>query len=577
MASPLTYLATPLRQIATETRTYSGGKFRRDVVAGATVAAVAVPQSMAYALIAGVPVQYGIYTVVFQCLIGSLLNSQKLLSVGPINSQSLLVASIATRAIGGEGADYLAFVFALTLIKGLIQMGLASVGVGNLVRYVSRSVIVGFTAGAAVLIAAGQVDAFLGFKKAPLVIGETPYLLTFGIQETIMRTASVIGEANWRALVLGLVALAIVVLGKRISRYFPGPLIAILVAGGLVWLLNWMSPRRIPEISGGFDVLSVPTFDQDMLGTLMLGGFALALLGLMEAYAIGKAIALQTGDKIDANQELFSQGLTNAITSFLSCIPGSGSFSRSALNHQAGAATAFSGIYNAIFVAVVFLLLAPLAEFVPMSSISAILFVVAWGLIDWRYFKRSLAANPDDAIVCLATFGATLFLPLKYAVFIGIGLNIMLQLRVSAKLFVSRLVPTADGRFREADVGEPMGEVPILQLEGDLFFATADALERELERLRATDAKSVILRLRRVHHIDVTALHTLERFIVLMQTEGREVFLCGVNQRVRRGLEQIGLTNRLDENHVLAARDDLMEGLRIALRQAVGGTMAGES
>ncbi|MEM7809547.1 MAG: SulP family inorganic anion transporter, partial [Planctomycetota bacterium] len=481
----------------------------------------------------------------------------------------LLVASIATRAIGGEGPDYLAFVFALTLIKGLIQMALASVGVGNLVRYVSRSVIVGFTAGAAVLIAAGQVDAFLGFKKAPLVIGETPYLLTFGIQETIMRTAQAVGDADWRAVVLGLVALLVVLVGKKISRYFPGPLLAIVVAGGMVWALGWWSPRRIPEIVGGFDVLSIPRFDQDMLGTLMLGGFALALLGLMEAYAIGKAIALQTGDKIDANQELFSQGLTNTITSFLSSIPGSGSFSRSALNHQAGAATALAGIFNALFVLGVFLLLAPLAEYVPMSSIAAILFVVAWGLIDWRYFKRSVAANPDDAFVCAATFAATLFLPLKYAVFIGIGLNIMLQLRVSAKLFVSRLVPTTDGRFREADVDEPPGDVPILQLEGDLFFATSDALERELEKLRATDAKAVILRLRRVHHIDVTALHTLERFVVLMKTAGRDVLLCGVNARVRRGLEHIGLSQRLDADHILTAHDDVMEGLRVAVGRAL--------
>ena len=564
------HVTAPLGRAAADARAYSPTAFRRDAVAGATVAAVAVPQSIAYAVIAGVPPEYGIYTVVFQCLVGSLLNSQPLLSVGPINSQSLLVASIATRAVGGPGEAYLAFVFALTLSKGLIQLAMAAGRVGSLVKYVSRSVIAGFTAGAGVLIAAGQVAAFLGFEKAPLDLGRTPYLLTFGVQSDVARTAARLGEASWRAALLGLAALAVVVVGRRISRYLPGPLIAVVGCGVLVWALGWTTFgfTRIPPIPEGLPGPSVPWVPQALWGDLVLGAYALALLGLIEAYSIGKAIAADVGGDVDANQELFGQGFTHAVTAFFSCIPGSASFSRSALNHQIGAATAFAGLFNAGFVLVAFLLLAPVAGFVPMSAIAAILFVVALGLIDVGYFRRALAASPDDAAVFAATFAATLFTPLKYAVFLGIGLNLALQLRRTATLHASRLVPTDDGHFREAEPGEPAGDVAILQLDGDLFFAVADDLAGELAALEASGARAFVVRLRRAHMADATVLGVLEAFARRNRAAGRSVWLCGVSRRLARALEAAGVTAAIGGDRVIPQRGQVMDGLREAVAAA---------
>ncbi len=574
----LEFAIDPFREAFSEVRGYDISKLRRDGVAGATVAAVAVPQAMAYAIIAGVPAEYGLYTLVFQCLIGSLLNSQPLLSGGPINSQSLLVASITTRAVGpGDGENlpiYLGFVLALTLTKGLIQVALAAGRAGSLVRFVSRSVVAGFTAGAGVLIAAGQIDAFLGYRKAAPDFENTPYLLTFGVQSTLLRTGQTIGEASWRAAVLGLVAVLIVLVGRRLGKFVPGPLIAVVGCGALVWGLGWLAEpfTKIPALPRGLPSPTLPRVAGDQLGALVLGAAALAMMGLMEAYSIGKAIAVKRGGRIDANRELFGQGLTHVATSFLNSIPGSGSFSRSALNEQAGAATAFSGIFNALLVLGIFLLAAPLAVYVPMSAIAAILFVVAWGLIDLGFLRQTLTANWDDSAVFVATMAATLFLPLKYAVFIGIGLNLILQLRRSATLHASRLVPTADGHFRELDDDDDRRDesIAILQLDGDLFFATADELETELDNLTIENHDAIILRLRRVHHVDVTVLTVLKSFIDRSRAVGTDVWLCGVDDDLRPSLQALGVADALGEGRLIPQRDGLMVGLREAVAAARG-------
>ena len=567
------YVADPVARTAGEARGYSIGKLRRDLVAGASVAVVAVPQCMAYAVIAGVPPVYGLYTVIFQCLIGSLLNSQPLLSGGPINTQALLVASIAGGVAGLSPEAYLALVFALTLVKGLFQIGLAAARLGALVRYVSRSVIVGFTAGAGVLIAAGQVDAFLGFTKASRG-DDTPYVLGFGLQGTLWRTAENLHLADWRPAVIGVGCVALLLVGKRVHKLFPGPLLAVLLAGLVVWLLKLDGGgfRLLGTVPSGLPMPTLPIVSSDLAGVLVSGGLALALMGLMEAYAIGRSIADATGTRIDANQELFSQGLTQVLSSFLRCIPGSASFSRSALNHQAGAATAFSGIYNALFVLAALLLFGPAAAYVPMSAIAAILFVVAYGLIDWRYLLRARRISGDDASVCATAFAATLVMPLQYAVFLAIGLDLLLQLRRSARLHVGRLA-LGDQGFAEVTAAEPVaeGQPLILQLEGDMYFATADALQRELDSVLADPYDpAVVLRMRRVHHFDVTAMDVLLRFVRRMREAERPVAVCGVSPRLMRRLEAAGVMAALPPGHVVPAGPGVMHGLREAVEKTTG-------
>lgn len=572
-AEPVT---VPLARLRQTVRDYSWHTFRGDVVAGLTVAVIAVPQSMAYAIIAGVSPVYGIYTVIFQCLIGSVFNSQPLLSVGPINTQSLLVASTVTRLIDPSNeAMYLQLVIALTFVKGLIQIGLASARLGNLVQYVSQSVIVGFTAGAGVLIAAGQIKGFIGVETARQA-GHWP-----GLIGTIQRLWPQLDDASLLTVGIGTLALAIVLVCRSISRFVPGPLIAVCVTGAIVYFLGWAEtdPRLVGPIPRALPAPAWPAIDSlTQLESLLAGALALSLLGLMEAFSIGKSIAMKTGTRISANHELFSQGLANLGSSFFSCIPGSGSFSRSALNHFAGGKTVFSGIFNALFVLAIFMVGAPAAKFIPMTAIAAILFVIAFGLIDWRYFRRAIRSDRADAAVCGVTFASTLFLPLAYAVFVGVALNLALYLRRASQLHMSEMVRSTAGPYMERPIMTKQGDqaVRFLQIEGDLFFAMADELQDKLSSIAQSGVRVVVIRLKRTHSLDNTVLGVMEQFVEQMQARGGHVVLCGLRDDIYQRIDEFGLVATIGPDNVFETQFGVFTSAKQALqraRQLVGSSI----
>lgn len=565
-----------LRQPIDAARQYHLRALRSDVVAGLTVAVVAIPQSMAYAEIAGVPLQYGLYTVIIQCLIGSLFNSQKYLSVGPINTQSLLVFATVAALVEPGTPGFLQLVIALTLIKGLMQMAFAGLRLGLLVRYVSQSVIVGFTAGAGVLIAAKQIKNLLSVSPVRPEEAGSAWPGLIGIFQGV---GPVLEQARWPSLIVGLVALAVVIISRRIHRLAPGPLIAVVVSGLIVFLAGWQDPAAaqgpgqlflVGELPQGLPGFQVPKITWEQAQALLAGAFALSLLGLMEAFSIGKTIASRTGQRISANQELLSQGLTNFISSFFQCIPGSGSFSRSALNYYAGAQTLYAGVFNSLFVTIIFLALAPLARFVPMASLAAILFVIAYGLVDWRYFRRIMHTSRADAAVCLATFVATLTVELDYAVFVGIALNIGLYLRRASQLHMQEMVRSAGGPFLERPVRDRSGRdaVRFLQLEGDLFFGVADELQDRLTDISASGVRVVVLRLKRTHSIDATVLSVLDQFIQNMNEQDRHVVLCGVKPELMQRMTGYGLVHTIGRENVFMTQFGVFTSAKMALARA---------
>lgn len=565
----------PLRSARGEIGTYNMHKLRSDLLAGLTVSVVAVPQAMAYALIAQVPAEYGLYTVIFQCLIGSIFNSQSLLSVGPINTQSLLVASITTRLLAPDlppqerGDLLIQLAVVLSFMKGLIQISLAEARLGNLVRFVSQSVIVGFTAGAGVLIAAGQLKSFLGFS-VDRTRDDWP-----GLIGTAQRLIPHLHETSVWAVGLGLLALGIVLGSRFVSRLMPGPLLAVAITAMAVYLfgLDASHLRLIGSLPEGLPQPALP--DMALLvehfDALLSGAFALALLGLMEAYSIGKNIAAKTNTRISANQEMFSQGLTNFVCSFMSCFPGSGSFSRSALNHFMGAKTFLAGVYNALFVLIIFLIFAPAAEYVPMTAIAAVLFVIAYGLIDFAYMRRVIKTSKADTYVLFGTFASTLFFPLAYAVFIGIFLNIALYLRRSSTLHVAEMVRSAGGPFIERPLTDKAGQhtVTFLQVEGDLFFGVADDLQDALFGLAASpNVRCIILRLKRTHWIDTTVLTALEQFVQQMNERGKHVILCGLREELIERMRSFGLTQQIGEDNIFESSYGVFTSAKRAIQRA---------
>jgi SulP family sulfate permease len=294
---------------------------------------------------------------------------------------------------------------------------------------------------------------------------------------------------------------------------------------------------------------------------------------MLESVAIGKSIATHTGERINANQEFFAQGLKNFISSFFQCIPGSGSFTRSALDYAAGAQTRFAAVFSAMFVAAIFWAFAGVARFIPLASLAAVLFVVAFGLIDWRYIARIVRTSRSDATVCFATILATLLAPLEYAIFIGIFLNIALYLRTASRLHLAEMIQVpGGGPFVERPLLDRVSgerKVIFLQLEGELFFAVADELHEQLTKLsHSGGVRVVILRLKRTHSIDATVLHVLEDFAREMKKLNRHVILCGVKPELMLTLKSFGLMDVVGRENIFETGGGVFTSAKRAVQRA---------
>ncbi|HEX7008585.1 MAG TPA: SulP family inorganic anion transporter [Phycisphaeraceae bacterium] len=571
----LSHLAQPFLSPIRTARHYDAHKLRKDLLAGLTVAVVEVPQAMAYAVIAGVPPQYGLYTSILQGAIGALLSSSEHITTGPTNTQSLLVAATVQRLVGDPGNPiYLELVFALTMLKGLIQLGFAFARMGNITRYVSHSVIVGVMAGAGVLILAGQLGAFLGI---PAVQGAATWPGVLGEIEKLWPHLS---QVNGRAVGVGVLSLAVILGAQRVSPFLPGALLAMVLGAAVVWAAGWTGADLplIAPLSQAMPQFQMPSLTLEQAESLFSGALALAIIGMLESVAIGKGIAAHSGERINANQEFFAQGFMNFVTSFFQCIPGSGSFTRSMLDYAAGAQTRFAALFNALFVLVIFWFLAPLAAYTPLASLAAVLFVIALKLIDWRHLLRVARSHRSDAAVCFATFLATLTLPLQYAIFVGIFLNIALYLRLASQLHLAEMVPAQGGPFLERPIHDRAGreKVIFLQAEGDLFFAVADELQERLAMVSRSGVQVVILRLKRTLSIDSTVLGVLERFVREMQARGGYVLLCGVRPDLMGRLERFGLIRLIGRENVFPTTYGVFTSAKQALqraRQLVGASL----
>lgn len=567
----LTHLAQPFSTPIRTLQEYSRRKFRLDLQAGLTVSVLEVPQAMAYAVIAHVPPQYGLYASVIQGLLGALFSSNQHLATGPTNTHCLLIASVATAVADPSNSElYLHVVFALSLIKGLMQLAFGMAQMGYLVRFVSHSVIVGFTAGAGVLIAMGQLPHFLGMQL-PAGGSNLP-----GALGDLHRLFLHVDAVHMPALGLGLLTVGIVLGMKWLSPLLPGSLLGVVAAAVVVWWTGWAQTQAVPLIPSVPRSLPVPFFPPLHLmnmESLFTGALALAMLGIIETVAIGKAMSARTGERINANQEFFSQGLANTFGGLLQCIPGTGSFTRSALSFYAGGVTRFAGVFNALFVATMVLLLGPASSYVPLASLAGVLFLVSWSLIDWPLILRIFRTSRSDSVVLLITFTASLLLPLKYAIFAGIFLSIGLYLRKASRLHMAEMVrsqPFAGSPFIERPVHDRLGQkqVMFLQIEGDLFFGLADELQDRLDQLSAGEVRVVILRLKRTHSIDSTVLRVFEDFARRMRERDRFLVLCGVRPELMQPLRSFGLEDVIGRDNIFPAGLGVFTSAKQALQRA---------
>jgi SulP family sulfate permease len=530
-------------------RTYSFRIFASDTMAGLTVAAVAVPQAMAYAQIAGIPPQYGLYTAIVMTAVGALLDSSKQLINGPTNAISIAVLSAL---VGFGEEERISAAILLALLVGAVQIGISLLRLGDLSRYVSHAVIVGFTLGAAVLLVLDQIKNLLGIPAAGS--GEDHFL------KRVWLTLAAIDQTNVTALSLGAATIGIALLLRLFNHRFgirlPELLLAVIGAAALVWgfALDEQGVTIVGNIPAALPSFELPYLEWDRVSALADGALAIALLGLLEAIAMAKAIAAQTGQKLDINQQCLSEGVANFTGSFFQCFPGSGSLTRSNINQQAGGQTQWSGVISAVAVALTVVLFAPYAYYIPRAGLAGILMLSAWRLVDRKQLKYYLRTTRFDAWIVISTAVAAVAVSVEFCVLIGVFLSFVLYVPQAARLHLTELVAAPQRVVRERVSSDPMcSRIRIFSLEGEFFFGAAPELEQHLESIERSaegGVRVVILRLKRVRNPDAVCMSVFDRFINRMHDARVMVLLCGVRPDLMKVINSSGLADRLGSERV---------------------------
>jgi len=393
---------------------------KADLIAGLTGAVIVLPQGVAFATIAGLPPEYGLYTAMVTPVIAALFGSSFHLVSGPTTAISIVVfSSISHHATPGT-PEFISLALTLTFLAGVYQLAFGLARLGALVNFVSHTVVIGFTAGAAILIATSQMKHITGI----LIPKGESFLDTWGY------LLGGISTINIYLVLIALVTLLTAITIKKLAPKLPNLLIGMVVGSVLALLLkNYTSDiPLIGEIPAHLPPLSMPDFSMETIRMLAPEAFAIALLGLIEAVSISRAVATKSDQRIDSNQEFIGQGVSNIVGSFFSSYAGSGSFTRSGINFEAGAKTPLSAIFAAISLVIIVLLIAPLTAYLPIAAMGGVILLVAYNLIDFHHIKQTLSFSKSESAILLTTFFATLFLELEFAIYLGVLLSLVLFL-----------------------------------------------------------------------------------------------------------------------------------------------------
>jgi SulP family sulfate permease len=398
------------------------GIIRADVLAGLTGAIVVMPQGIAFALLAGMPPQYGLYAAMVPCLIAAFFGSSRLMVTGPANAISLTTMALIAPLALPESSQYVAYVLTLSFLVGILQLSLGFSRAGKWVEKVPHSVIVGFTAGAAILIINSQLGTLLG---ASVPRGKN-------VIDTVSAVVGSFQNKQWQIAAPALVLFTLLVIRfwRSLNRYVPSMLAAVILGSIAAAILEILFPsmgifKKVQEIPGALPPFSYPDLSADTLQKLFSAALIMTLLASTEAMAIARAIALKTKDNFNANQEFIGQGLANVCGSFFSAYPASGSFNRTGVNLASGAKTPLSAICAAIFLVILLVFVSSLAKYIPYVVIAALLLVVAWNLIDLKQIRHEIHMGPSAWIPMLMTGIGTITIPLEWAILGGILTSII--------------------------------------------------------------------------------------------------------------------------------------------------------
>ena len=525
-------------------------------MAGLTGAVIVLPQGVAFALIAGLPPVYGLYSAMVPPIIASLFGSSRHLISGPTTAISIVVFATVSKFAEPGSAQYINTALMLTFLAGVYQFVLGLARMGALVNFVSHSVVVGFTAGAAILIATSQLKHFLGIN---IPAGES-FLHTW---QDIFRQIS---DINPYVTAIAAVTLISGILFIRFKPRWPGMLFAMIIGSLLAALLAYETKniRLVGELPAQLPPFSMPDFSLKSIKTLGSGSLAIAMLGLVEAVSIAKSVALKSHQRIDGNQEFIGQGLANIVGSFFSSYASSGSFTRSGINYSAGAITPMAAIFAAIALALILLIVAPLAAHLPIAAMAGILLIVAYRLIDFHHISNILRTSKRESAVLLTTFFATLFVELEFAIYVGVMLSLVIYLMRTSRPRIATLTPDplTPSRHMVTDPKLPAcPQIRIVRVDGSLFFGAVDHVQNEFQRFLEEDPrqKHLLIIGSGINFVDISGAEMLVQEANRRRLLGGGVYLTKVKEEACRILKRGGFVDKLGDEHIFVSKVDAIE------------------
>lgn len=538
---------------------------RADLVAGLTVSLVAIPQSLAYAQLAGLPPYYGLYAALIPTIVGALFGSSAQLSTGPVALTSLLTAASLAPLAEPGGSQYVAHAITVALLSGIFQVAFGVMRLGVLLNLLSHPVLMGFVNAAAILITLSQVPALFGV--APPRTGHA-----------ILDTWQVLANApqsHAHSIVFGATTLAMLLGFRRYAPRLPGVLIVVAILTAASYFLDFAGSggRVVGDIPRGLPAVALPTFDLDAWIVLMPAGFVIAIISFMEAMSSGKIAAIKTATKWDENQELIGQGLAKIAASVSQTMPVSGSFSRSALNLAAGARTGISSIVCALFVMLTLLFLTPLVKHLPLPVLAGIIVMALTSLINVRSLVNAWRASRDDAVAAILAFVATIaFAPnIQNGIFVGIlvslGLFIYRRMRPNMEVFdpgsrqlAEELPANAPASLRDA--------LGVIRFDASLVFVNVSYFEHavmQLER-RHRGLRYILVVASAVNALDASGVEMLTSLAEALRRNGISLVFCGVKPPVHAVLHRTGLLGLIGAENLYANKSAAYAALAERMR-----------
>jgi len=534
---------------------------KADFFAGLTGAIIVLPQSVAFATIAGMPPEYGLYTAMVIPIVAALFGSSFHLVSGPTTAISIVVFAAVSKYAEPGSAEFVSLALTLTFLAGVYQLVFGLAKFGMLVNFVSHNVVIGFTAGAALLIASSQIPYIVGID---IPRGEDFLNTWFDIYTGV-------GEFNIYLLIVGLGTLVTAIVVKILKPKFPNLLIGMLVGGLLAFYLGGFtdSIKTVGAMPAYFPPLSTPDFSLNSLKALAPEAFAIALLGLIEASSIGRSIATKSNQRINANQEFIGQGTSNIVGSFFSSYASSGSFTRSGVNFESGARTPLSAILAALFLMVIVFLVAPLISYLPLAAMAGVILLVAYNLIDFKNIKKTFTYSKSESVIFTATFLATLLFELEFAIYLGVLLSLMLFIAKTSTPDVHTLAfgtPPGEGDRRLQSIRKaPLVQCPqlkIIRIDMSIYFGSINHIQKQISQIVDNQRiYHILIVASGVNFIDLAGIEALLIENTRLKAQNGSLYFVAVKSTAFEFMEKVNFVNEIGRDNFFDSKAEAINVL----------------